>query len=148
VTRPSIHIADDDTAIAGCYSVLSQLRPQLTEAEFVGRILQLRRNTGFQLAYLHDGGVRAVAGYRVGDWLHAGKYLEIEDLVTHQDSRSMGHGGQLFDWLVEEAARQNCRQIRLLSGVKRLDAHRFYQRKGMNIEASYFSMNIGGRQSS
>lgn len=27
-------------------------------------------------------------------------------------------------------------------GVKRTDAHRFYLRKGMAIEAHYFSMNV------
>ena len=48
----------------------------------------------------------------------------------------------MFDWLAEEAARLSCRQIRLLSGVKRTDAHRFYLRKGMVIEAHYFSMNV------
>jgi hypothetical protein len=33
-------------------------------------------------ACLDDDGIKAVAGYRVSEWLHAGKYLEIEDLVT------------------------------------------------------------------
>jgi GNAT superfamily N-acetyltransferase len=142
VTRPRIFIAHDDDQIAGCFPVLSQLRPQLEPDAFVQRIRGLQSATGFQLACLDDGGIRAVAGYRIGDGLHAGRYLEIEDLVTSADSRSQGHGGQLFDWLVREAARQSCRQIRLLSGVKRVDAHRFYERKGMKVEAYYFSMGV------
>jgi len=94
------------------------------------------------LAYLDDGGVKAVAGFRVSDWLHAGKYLEIEDLVAAVDERSKGYGGRLFDWLLAQAASRSCRQLRLLSGVKRTDAHRFYLRKGMIIEAHYFSLNV------
>jgi GNAT superfamily N-acetyltransferase len=98
--------------------------------------------TNFRLAYLDEGGIKAVAGYRISEWLHAGKYLEIEDLVAAGSERSRGYGGALFDWLVAEAASAGCRQLRLLSGVKRTDAHRFYLRKGMTIEAHYFSMNV------
>ena len=47
-----------------------------------------------------------------------------------------------FDWLIAEASKAACRQLRLLSGVKRTDAHRFYLRKGMIIEAHYFSLNL------
>jgi hypothetical protein len=48
----------------------------------------------------------------------------------------------LFDWLMAEAARLQCRQLRLVSNVRRVDAHRFYQRKGMTPEAHYFSINV------
>lgn len=142
VTRPRIFIAHDDDQIAACYPVLSQLRPHLEPGTFVRRIRGLQAASGFQLACLDDAGIRAVAGYRIGDWLHAGRYLEIEDLVTAADFRSRGHGGRLFDWLLDEASRQSCRQMRLLSGVKRIDAHRFYERKGMKVEAYYFSMGV------
>ncbi len=144
MSQHQINIADTDARIAACYPVLSQLRPHLAERDFVARIRELERTTGFRLACLDDGGIRAVAGLRIADWLHAGKYLEIEDLVTADGERSRGHGGRLFDWLVAEARRQSCRQVRLLSGVKRADAHRFYQRKGMKIEAYYFSLDLAG----
>ncbi len=42
-------------------------------------------------------------------------YLEIEDLVTAADARSQGYGGELFDWLVAEAAR------RLPAGAARVE---------------------------
>jgi len=128
--------------IASCFPVLAELRPQLDAVSFVSTIRKLMAVSQFELAYLDDGGVKAVAGYRVSEWLHAGKYLEIEDLVTTSSARSKGYGGALFDWLVAEAANRGCRHLRLLSGVKRTDAHRFYLRKGMAIEAHYFSMNV------
>jgi len=74
--------------------------------------------------------------------LAGGKYLEIEDLVSKSDERSKGYGGQLFDWLIERAEENHCDQIRLVSRVTRFNAHRFYLRKRMNIEAHYFSMNL------
>ncbi len=137
-----IAIASSEDDIAACFPVLAELRPQLAADTFVAAIQHLMATTNFRLAYLDDTGIKAVAGYRVSEWLHAGKYLEIEDLVALSTARSKGYGGALFDWLVKEAANRGCRQLRLLSGVKRLDAHRFYLRKGMIIEAHYFSMNV------
>jgi GNAT superfamily N-acetyltransferase len=138
----TISLAVSGTEIAACYPIMAQLRPHLAAADFVPKVLHLMNTTGFQLACLDDGGIKAVAGFRVSEWLHAGKYLEIEDLVVTASARSKGYGGQLFDWLLVQAARRSCRQLRLLSGVQRTDAHRFYLRKGMIIEAHYFSMDV------
>jgi GNAT superfamily N-acetyltransferase len=134
--------AQSDDEIAMCYPVVSELRPHLQEKDFFNTISNLAKRTGFKLAYLTDGNVKAVAGYRVSEWLHSGKYLEIEDLITRSTDRSKGYGGQLFDWLVAQARLEDCRQLRLVSGVKRTDAHRFYSRKGMVHEAQYFSLNL------
>jgi GNAT superfamily N-acetyltransferase len=137
-----ISLATSAAQIAACFPVMAELRPHLAAADFVPKVLHLMKTTGFELASVDDGGIKAVAGFRVSEWLHAGKYLEIEDLVATASARSKGYGGQLFDWLVAQAASRSCRQLRLLSGVKRTDAHRFYLRKGMVIEAHYFSMEI------
>lgn len=94
------------------------------------------------MVYLQDGEIKAVAGFRISEWLAGGKYLEIEDLVAKSGERSKGYGGELFDWLVEYAKENGCRQVRLVSRVSRLDAHRFYMRRGMNLEAKYFSMDL------
>jgi GNAT superfamily N-acetyltransferase len=139
----TITIATTGPEIAACYPVMAQLRPHLSAAEFVPTVLHLMNTTGFELACLDDGGIKAVAGFRVSEWLHAGRYLEIEDLVATSEARSKGYGGQLFDWLLAQAASRSCRQLRLLSGLKRTDAHRFYLRKGMVIEAHYFSIAVG-----
>ncbi|MEJ0085997.1 MAG: GNAT family N-acetyltransferase [Pseudomonadota bacterium] len=137
-----ITLAIEGPDIAACFPVMSELRPHLKADEFVPRILHLMNTTAFELARLDDGGIQAAAGFRVSEWLHAGKYLEIEDLVVASGARSRGYGGELFDWLLAQAASRSCHQLRLLSGVKRTDAHRFYLRKGMVIEAHYFSMSV------
>ncbi|MEP7148953.1 MAG: GNAT family N-acetyltransferase, partial [Acidobacteriota bacterium] len=56
--------------------------------------------------------------------------------------RSKGYGGELFDWIVDLARAENCDHVRLLSGVQRFDAHRFYLMKRMNIEAHYFTLSL------
>ncbi|HVF51280.1 MAG TPA: GNAT family N-acetyltransferase [Pyrinomonadaceae bacterium] len=121
---------------------MAELRPRILREEFLPLVRRLSEIAGFQLAYLTDGEIKAVAGFRISEWLAGGKYLEIEDLATKSGERSKGHGGALFDWLVEHAKENGCRQVRLVSRVNRLDAHRFYVRKGMNLEAHYFSLNL------
>lgn len=138
-----IEFATTDTEIADCYDVLSQLRPHIKREDFVARVRRQMDDFGYRLVYLKDGGeVKAVAGIRISEWLHGGKYLEIDDLVAKDGERSKGYGGKLFDWTVELAKAENCDHVRLLSGVQRFDAHRFYLKKRMNIEAHYFTISI------
>jgi len=139
----SITIASTKEEIAGCYSLMAELRPHLKEDAFVETVEHLMRQYHYRLAYLSDGGIKSVAGYRIAEWLHTGRYLEIEDLVTVTTERSQGYGSMLFDRLCEEARKKQCQQLRLVSGVQRKDAHRFYERQGMKFEAHYYSLNLG-----
>ena len=138
----SITVALTEQEISACYLVMAELRPHIQPEEFLPTVKRLKEIAGFQLVYLTDGEIKAVAGFRISEWLAGGKYLEIEDLVAKSGERSKGYGGKLFDWLVEHAKENDCLQVRLVSRLSRHDAHRFYLRKGMNLEAHYFSMNL------
>lgn len=137
-----IAIAKEDQEIADCYPVMAELRPHIEAHEFLPKVKKLIEIVDFKLVYLTDGGIKAVAGFRISEWLAGGKYLEIEDLVTADGNRSKGYGGQLFDWLVNYAREHDCDQVRLVSHVKRFDAHRFYLTRRMIIEAHYFSLPL------
>lgn len=137
-----IAIAGTEQDIADCYLVMSQLRPQLDKAGFVAAVRELMREHGYQLVYLKNPQIKAVMGLRCGAWLHRGKYLEIEDLVTCQTERSKGYGEQMLNWAKEYAKSNGCSQLRLVSGVARERAHQFYQQHGMTFEAKYFSIDI------
>jgi GNAT superfamily N-acetyltransferase len=140
--KSKITIAQSDQEILDCYSVIAELRPHIQPDEFLPMVKRLSEIAGFQLAYLTKGEIKAVAGFRISEWLAGGKYLEIEDFVVKIGERSKGHGGELFEWLVEYARMNGCRQVRLVSRVSRPDAHRFYLRKGMSLEAHYFSLDL------
>jgi GNAT superfamily N-acetyltransferase len=138
-----IDVARTDEEVAACYPVMSELRPHLSADGFVSLVRRLGSITGLEVAYLSEHGeIKSVAGYRISEWLAGGKYLEIEDLISKSSERSKGYGSELFDWLTSLAAKQGCRQVRLVSNVRRENAHRFYLRKGMSLEAYYFSINV------
>jgi GNAT superfamily N-acetyltransferase len=139
----TIALASTDEEIDACFEVMSQLRSHIPREDFVPRVRRQMEAFDFRMPYVKDEGeVKAVAGIRISEWLHRGKFLEIDDLVAKDGDRSKGYGGQLFDWIVDYARRENCNHVRLLSGVQRFDAHRFYLRKRMNIEAHYFSLDL------
>ena len=139
----TINFTTTDDEINACYDVMSQLRPHIEREDFLPRVRRQMNDFDYGLVYVEDGGdVKAVAGIRISEWLHGGKYLEIDDLVAKDGERSIGYGGMLFDWIVEYARTHNCNHVRLLSGVQRFDAHRFYLRGRMNTEAHYLTLAL------
>jgi len=79
---------------------MHQLRPHLDAEAYLAQVLRLQAERDFRLARMTvDGMVVAVAGLRFGEWLHGGRYLEIEDFVTSKDRSSQGHGSAFFDWV-------------------------------------------------
>ena len=138
-----IAFIDDEAAIARSYELMGRLRPRLSRDDYLAAVSRLMATTGYRLVGLDDGGLRALAGIRVGEWQHTGRYLEAEDLVPAEADRSRGYGRRLLAWIADYARSEDCRQLRLVSGVQRADAHRFYEREGMAWEAKYFSMDLG-----
>ncbi len=139
----SIAVAETTSDLERCFPVMLELRPHLDAVPFLAQVQRQRREHGYRLVYIEDGGeVRAVAGFRIAEFLAWGKTLYVDDLVTRAVDRSQGYGDRLFDWLVEHARAQGCDQFHLDSGVQRFGAHRFYLRKRMDIAAHHFAMKL------
>lgn len=138
----NVKLAETDEEVARCFPVMVQLRPHLSREEFMGQVNR-QRQSGYQLAFLEaDGAVRAVAGFRILEMLSRGRFMYVDDLVTDATARSLGYGGQLFDWLLAYAVDQGCQQIDLDSGVQRTGAHRFYFQKRMHIASFHFALSL------
>lgn len=138
----SIILATTDNEINACYPVMAELRPHVTQVEFVARIRRQSNIADYRLACAIDQEVKAVAGFRISESLAWGKFLYVDDLVSKSDNRGKGFGGLLFDWLVEHAREHNCDQFHLDSGVQRFRAHRFYLLKRMEIQAHHFGLRL------
>ena len=122
---------------------MHQLRPHLTLEAFLQRVRRQRRLAGYRVLFLEvDGKVKAVAGYRVTEFLAWGKVLYVDDLVTLEEDRFRGYGRELLVALSEEARRQGCDELHLDSGVQRFGAHRFYLRQRMDITSHHFAMKL------
>jgi GNAT superfamily N-acetyltransferase len=137
-----IALAVEDDEILNCYPVMSELRPHVSAEDFLPRVRRQMESAGYKLAYVSDGEVKAVAGFRISECLAWGAFMYVDDLVSKEGERSKGYGGQLFDWLVEYARGEGCDQFHLDSGVQRFAAHRFYLTKRMSIEAHHFGLKL------
>lgn len=135
-----ITLAKSKEDIKKCFPVIVQLRTDLKIDEFVMRVQQ-QQKTGYQLAFLTDKGkVISLAGFRFIENLFISKFVYIEDFITNSQNRSKGYGSQIFDWVVNYAKKNDCKELHLDSGVQRFDAHRFYLGKRMNITCHHFGL--------
>jgi GNAT superfamily N-acetyltransferase len=139
-----IALAVEDDEIRSCYAVMAELRPHISPDDFLPQVRRQMETAGYKLAYLADGEVKAVAGFRISECLAWGMFMYVDDLVSKDGERSKGYGGQLFDWLVDYARSEGCDQFHLDSGVQRFAAHRFYLAKRMSIEAHHFGLKLKG----
>src|SRR5205085_5556570 len=143
MNKIDIRFANTREEIRSCDPVMLELRPPFqVPGQVVERVLRQQKQ-GYLLAFLEsEGDVCAVAGYRFLESLFSEKFLYVDDLVTRESSRSLGFGGDLLDWLIEQARVHGCENLELDSGVQRFDAHRFYFSKRMSISSYHFRIKI------
>ena len=132
----------DEQGLRQVWPVMQQLRPHLSEQQFVD-LAAVMRPEGFRVAAAFDNDVCvAVTGFRIQHYLHRGKNLYVDDLVTETALHGRGYGKALLDWLKLEAAKSNCANLHLDSGTQRLGAHAFYFAQGMKISSFHFDVEI------
>jgi GNAT superfamily N-acetyltransferase len=132
-----------DEEILAARRVMRQLRPQISEADYLETVRRMMQTDGYLQAAVYDAdAVVAVAGYRFMEMLYAGKTLYVDDLNTDDARRSRGHGKMLMDWLKREAKERGCVQLQLDSGVQREQTHRFYFREGLTINCYHFRVDL------
>ena len=118
-----------DADLRQAWPVMRKLRTHLDEDAFLDLVGRMRPD-GYRLFALRDAGeIVALAGITVTTNLYDLRHVWVYDLVTRADRRSEGHGQALLEWVEEFGRREGCARIALSSGVQRIDAHRFYERK-------------------
>ena len=142
---PIIRTVTEAADLRAAWPVVRQLRPALDEERFVSQALRQIENDDFRATVLYDetGTPRAFAGWRVMEMLAVGRHIYVDDLVTDEASRGRGYGKAMLDWLKAEAERLGCERLQLDSGTHRKDAHAFYLRERMRIEAFHFGVGVG-----
>ena len=74
--------------IVRCFPVMRQLRTHFENEETFLAQVERQRREGYRMAFLEDDhAVRAVAGFRRLEMLHAGRHYYVDDLVTDAAGR-------------------------------------------------------------
>lgn len=84
----------------------------------------------YRLVGLYDKGeIVAVTGFKPMITLYDGRFVWICDLVTDLNIRSKGYGEKLLSFVHQWAKENGYESVAIPSGLKRIDAHRFYEEK-------------------
>ena len=133
-----IRYAQSEKEIAGCWEVVSTLRPHLVKDDYVQQVKEMQQE-GYQLLYLTDKDkVAAFAGYRNLHNLFAGRFIYVDDLCTLPEFRGKGYAGALLDYIHQLAKETGKTSVVLDSGFQLHDAHRLYLNKGYFLSAHHF----------
>ena len=142
-TDDAITAIDDESAAAGCFGLMRQLRPHLSGPdEFVTR---WRRQTadGYRLiAIFREGKPQALAGFRIQDNLMHGRHMYLDDLVTDEARRSSGLGERLLKYLLDFGRKTECSKLVLDTPLTNVLGHRFYYRQGLLASALRFNVPL------
>jgi ribosomal protein S18 acetylase RimI-like enzyme len=147
-TEPASEIRDLhwETDAGLCFPLMQQLRPHLSgDVEFATRWRRQEETAGYRLIGLwQDGRLQALAGFRVIENLVHGPHLYVDDLVTSEEVRGLGHGAKLLRHLRKESRALGYEKLLLDTPLSNVLAHRFYYRQGLLGTALRFSIFVGG----
>ena len=126
-----------------CYPVIKELRTPLSVEDFLSIYDSASALEGYQLIAVKDNEeIIALMGYRfLHDFVH-GKHLYIDDLVTLENRRSEGIGADLLKYAESIAAKNNCKGLRLCTGIENDRGKNFYDRNGWHLRAVVYKKKL------
>ena len=134
--------ANKEEDVRRCWAIFQELRPHLTEEEFVKR-WQTQREEGYCISYIEfDDVIVAAAGFRVMNTMAWGKILYLDDLIALGIQRGRGWGTILLIWLQEKARIEQCDGMHLDTGYQRHAAHKAYLRNGFELNCHHLAWDV------
>ena len=121
-----------DEQIEAVFPLMRQLRPHLSAATFLSAV-RAQQAEGYRLFGGEvDSSLVVLAGVRETRTLLRGLHLFVDDLVTLQSSRGLGHGKAMLQFLAAHAQSRGLERIYLDS---RDTALGFYEKLGFQAQA-------------
>lgn len=128
--------------LAASERVHRQLRPQLPP-DYAAKMQRVFAQGGRMSVAVVGDAVAGVAVWRVHENTCFGVHMYVDDLVTDETQRSTGVGHALMEHLQRIARERGCTTYTLDSGTHRQQAHKFYFREGMVVQAFHFTKPLG-----
>lgn len=137
-----MRVQPSDSFVSDVWTVLVELRPQLTFERFVELLGRSQQPTNNYHVTIVNGNCVAVAGWRIHNDSRIGRHAYVADLVVSQMSRGQGLGRALIRFVAEEARSAGCTNLILDSGITNVSAHLFYESIGLQKTAVQFTMPL------
>jgi GNAT superfamily N-acetyltransferase len=127
--------------LVGAEGVHRQLRPHLPE-DYVGRMKEVFAGGAEMAVAVREGKVAGITVFRVIEKTFTGRELYCDDLVTDDKQRSSGVGAALIAYMLRVCHERDCDVLTLDSGTQRQQAHKFYFREGLTVNAFHFTRKL------
>lgn len=137
-----IKIIDSDKDIIKTFPIMKSLVKDIKKDCFLERV-KAKKLLWYNMVGLYNNKkLISLIWFRFYEYFSCGKFLIIDDFVTHEKYRGMGFGTMIFDRIIKYAKKNNCSEIQLDSNISRYRAHKFYMNMWMKISHHHFSLNI------
>ncbi|WP_396137355.1 GNAT family N-acetyltransferase [Flavobacterium sp.] len=120
------------------FSLIQQLYPDYSTEKYQDLLSAMLPNNYKQLIVVENGISIALAGFWIGTKLWSGKYLEMDNVVVHEDFRSNGIGSIMTNYLNQKAIDEDCKMIVLDAFSTNFGAHKFYMNHGFVPKGFHF----------
>ena len=139
---PKVKEAGNDDDVVRCWPVFHELRPHLTQVEFIRR-WKAQREEGYRIVFVEsDDVVVAAAGFRIMNTMAWGRILYLDDLIALHTQQGCGWGSALLVWLQDQARAQHCDGVHLDTGYQRHAAHKAYLRNGFELNCHHLAWKV------
>lgn len=132
--------------MANQFETIKLLYPTISKEKYETFLVDMIPNNYKQLAVFENEICVGMTGFWFGTKLWTGKYLEIDNFVTHPSHRKKGIAKLMTDYLAEKADNLGCTCIVLDAFTGNFEAHRFYYNQGYEPKGFHFikTINVGG----
>lgn len=124
------------------FETIKLLYPIMAIEKYEAYLTEMIPHNYKQLAIFENDFCVGMTGFWFGTKLWTGKYLEIDNFVTHPDHRKKGIAKLMTDYLAEKARKLGCTCIVLDAFTGNFDAHRFYYNQGYVPKGFHFIKTI------
>jgi len=124
------------------FTVLKQLRSQLSYKEFEDLIYDMRHMEYKMFGIIQDEKLVTYAGVSVQTNLYHKRHLFIFDFVTDESERKKGYGKLMLEYLEDYSRVAMCENIVLSSSFIKEKAHRFYNSEGFIKKSFVFIKKV------
>ena len=120
------------------FPLIQQLYPDYSTEKYHDLLSAMLPNNYKQLIVVANGITIGLAGFWIGTKLWSGKYLELDNVVVHEDFRSKGIGSIMTNYLNQKAIDEDCKMIVLDAFSTNFGAHKFYMNHGFVPKGFHF----------
>ncbi len=124
------------------FETIKLLYPTMPIEKYKAFLVDMIPNNYKQLVVFENDVCVGMTGFWFGTKLWTGKYLEIDNFVTHPEHRKKGIAKQMTDYLAEKAKKLGCTCIVLDAFTGNFEAHRFYYNQGYVPKGFHFIKTI------